>query len=181
MPRDDATHGDAEGTRAEASERQQVVGNCRKQPTEANASPVISETELQSEEPPETVTRRQSWTISTGRNKTFSSDHAMSWSIENAVEAMSGDAFILTRGNAAPVIDKARLLAHLKVVTQLFDTDQGKDFEFPPEVFTRDQAVMDATGSLSAVVEAVQRQGLLGRTVQRRQSRAVHHEVVCPV
>ena len=76
--------------------------------------------------------------------------------------------FFSTRGNAVPVVDKERLLAHVKVVTQLFDTDQGiarareaaKDFEFPPEVFTRDQKVMDATGSLSAVIEAVQNQGL---------------------
>ena len=64
------------------------------------------ETEPQSEESPETLRNRQSWTISTGRNKTFSSDHATSWSIEAAVEVMSGYAFILTRRNAVPVIDK---------------------------------------------------------------------------
>ena len=153
---------------ANASERQQVGGDGRKQPAAAEVSPVTIEMDPQSEESPETVRNRQSWTISTGRNKTFSSDHATSWIIEAAVEVMSGYAFILTRGNAVPVIDKERLLAHLKVVTQIFDTDQGrarareaaKDFEFPPEVFSRDQAMMDATGSLSAVIEAVQNQGL---------------------
>ena len=97
------------------------------------------------------------------------------------MEVMSGYAFILTRGNAAPVIDKARLLAHLKVVTQLFDTDQriararaaANDFEFPPVVFTRDQAVIDATGSLSAVVKAVQRQGLEERFNADRVERCI--------
>ena len=153
---------------ADAGERQRVGGDGRKQPAVAEASPVTVETDPQSEESPETLRNRQSWTISKGRNKTFSSDHATSCSIEAAVEGMSGYAFILTRGKAVPVIDKEVLLAHLKVVTQIFDTDQGiarareaaKDFEFPPEVFTRDQAVMDATGSLSAVMEAVQNQGL---------------------
>ena len=95
---------------------------------------------------------------------------------------MSGYAFILTRGNAAPVTDEARLLAHLKAVTQIFDTDQGiarareaaKDFEFPPEVFTLDKAAMDATGSLSAVVEAtVQRQGLEERVNVDRVERCM--------
>ena len=102
---------------------------------------------------------------------------------------MSGYAFILTRGKAVPVIDKERLLAHVKVVTQVFDTDQGiarareaaKDFDFPPEVFTRDQAVMDATGSLSAVREAVQYQGLEERFNADRVERCISSELVCPV
>ena len=75
---------------ADTSDRRPGLGDGRKQPTEADTSPVIAETDLQSEEPPETGTNRQSWTISTGRNKSFSSDHATSWSIETAVEVMSG-------------------------------------------------------------------------------------------
>jgi hypothetical protein len=186
MSREDTTREDAEGTMADASERQQVGGDGRKQPAAAEVSSVTVETDPQSEESPETLSNRQSWTISTGRNKTFSSDHATSWSIETAVEGMCGYAFILTRGNAAPVIDKERLLAHLKVVTQLFDTDQGiarareaaKDFEFPPEVYTRDQGVMDATGSLSAVIEAVQKQGWGERFNAERVERCIPESYV---
>jgi hypothetical protein len=178
---DDTTRGDAEGTMAGAIDRQQRFGDGRKQPTEVEVSPVTGETRLPSNEQSATIGNRQSWTISTGRNKTFSSVQATSWSIEAAVEVMSGDAFILTRGNVVPVIDKERLLAHLKVVTQIFDTDQGiarareaaKDFEFPPEVVTRDQEVMDATGSLSAVIEAVQNRGLKERFNADRVERCI--------
>ena len=124
MFREETTREEAEGTMADTSERQQVGGDGRKQPSAAEASPVTAETDPQSEESPETSRNRQSWTISTGRNKTFSSDHATSWSIGEAVEVMSGYAFILTLGgNAVPVVDKERLLAHVKVVTQLLDTD----------------------------------------------------------
>ena len=76
MSRDDTTREDAEGTMADASERQQVGGDGRKQPAAAEVSPVTVEMGPQSEESPETLSNRQSWTISTGRNKTFSSDHA---------------------------------------------------------------------------------------------------------
>ena len=40
MPQDDTTQGDAEGTMPDASERQQVVDDGGKQPTEVEVSPV---------------------------------------------------------------------------------------------------------------------------------------------
>jgi hypothetical protein len=49
----------------------------------------------------------------------------------------------------------------------------AKDFEFPPEVVTRDQEVMDATGLLSAVIEAVQNRGLKERFNADRVERCI--------
>jgi len=62
-------------------------------------------------------------------------------------------------------------MAHLVAVVERFDTDQGmaraceatKDFVFPEEVYKRDQSIMDATGSLTAVIEEVQSKGLADR------------------
>ena len=88
---------------------------------------------------------------------------------------MSGYAFILTRGKAVPAIDKERLLAHVKVVTQVFDTDQGiarareaaKDFDFPPEVFTRDASSGDGRDRVVVGSKRGCTEPRLGRTVQR--------------
>lgn len=57
---------------ADASKRQQEVGDGRKQPATAEVSPVTVVTGHQSEEMLEAKGNRQSWTIFTGRNKTFS-------------------------------------------------------------------------------------------------------------
>ena len=109
--------------------------------------------------------------MSTGRNKAFSIANVNALDIDQAVDTMCQYAFILTRGCETPTIDKTKLMAHLVAVVERFDTDQGmaraceatKDFKFPEEVYKRDQSIMDATGSLTAVIEEVQSKGLADR------------------
>ena len=110
----------------------------------------------------------QSWTISTGRNKSFRIDDVNANDLHTVVHCMREYAFILQRGGFTPVIDTDNLMAHLAVVVDQVDTEKGiaraeeaaRDFVFPDEVYTRDQRVLEATGSLTHVIETVQQQGL---------------------
>ena len=54
---------------------------------------------------------RRTWSISTGRHKTFSIDHVQALDMDTAVETMLEYAFFLTQGGAAPVIDKEKCVA----------------------------------------------------------------------
>ena len=135
---------------------------------------VARSTEVESQAPIQLnvpIEVRRSWTISTGRNKTFSVEHIKAVAIADAVTTMGNYAFILTRGQQAPQLDLQRLRAYLEVIVEQFDTEKGialaietdKEFNLPAEVYTRDQETLNSLKSLSAVIETVQARGLENR------------------
>jgi len=118
---------------------------------------------------------RHAWTLSTGRDKTFSIINVNALNIDLAVDAISQYAFILTRVRETATIMKAKLMVHLGEVVDRFDTDQcisrarnaTKDFVLPEGGYTREKSVREKSGSSTAETKAASQAANAGASTIR--------------
>jgi hypothetical protein len=117
---------------------------------------------------------RHAWTLSTGRNKTFSIN-ANALNIDLAVDAICQYAFILTRVRETATIMKAKLMVHMGETVDRFDTDQcisrardaTKDFVLPGGGYTREKSVRETSGSSTAETKAASQAANAGASAIR--------------